>query len=291
MKPAPFRYFAPSSVEEALEILAAHPDARPLAGGQSLIPAMNFRLARPGALVDLGRISTLRGVEPTDEGGVVIGATTPQREIGRHPLVAERCPLMHEAIPWIGHEQIRTRGTIGGSLAHADPSAELPAVVLALGGALHLQGPRGRRTVRAAEFFLGPMSTALQPGELLLSVELPPGPRRGGHAFEEVSRRHGDYALAGVAVQVALAEDATTRDVRLVLLSVGDTPLLAETAAIALRGRRAVPGLIEQAAAAVAAELDPPGDIHASADYRRHLARVLARRGLTRAFDRARASA
>lgn len=288
MKPAPFRYFAPDDLDQALALLDEHGwDARPLAGGQSLIPAMNFRLAQPAVLVDLGRIASLRGIEVTPEGGLRIGAMTTQSTVERDERVAHCCPLLHEALPWIAHASIRNRGTVGGSIAHADPAAELPAIALTLGATLHLSGSAGPRSVAATDFFLGLMATAVEPGELLTAIELAPTPPRSGHAFEEVARRHGDYALVGCATRVELADDGTVRDARIGLLSVADTPVLATEAAEALRGCRPDEAAIDAAAAAATAAADPPGDIHASPQYRRHLVGVLVRRTLTRAVARA----
>jgi len=288
MKPAPFRYFAPGSIDEALTLLQEHGwDARPLAGGQSLIPAMNFRLAQPAVLVDLCRVEGLTGIEQTAEGGIRIGAMTRQSTVENSDAVAQSAPLLHEVLPWIAHTQIRNRGTIGGSIAHADPAAELPAVLLTLGGTVHLRSAEGNRSVPASEFFFGLMTTAVEPGELLLAVELPPTPERSAHAFEEVSRRHGDYALVGCASHLLLDEAGAIEDARVGLLSVSDAPVLAESAAELLRGERPSEQLVTAAAQAAAAAVDPPSDIHASADYRRHLVGVLVRRTLTRALARA----
>ncbi len=289
MKPAPFDYHRPASLDEALALFAElGPDAKALAGGQSLVPAMNFRLARPAVLVDLNRIASLDSIEPTAEGGLRIGAMTRQRAVEKSELVAGRAPLLAEAMPWIAHPQIRTRGTIGGSLAHADPSAELPAVMLALDARFVVRSRARTRTAAAGDFFTGILSTALAPDELLAAVQLPPRPRRSGAAFTEVARRHGDYALVGVAAEVVLDEDGTCTSARIALLSAGDTPVLAANAMASLAGRHPDAAAIDEAARA-AAELDiePPGDIHASPAYRRHLARVLVGRALHAAAERA----
>lgn len=283
MKPAPFEYVRPASVDEAIAALAeGGGDAQPLAGGQSLIPAMNFRLARPARLVDLAGLGALRGIEGTGAGGLRIGAMTRQRAVERSALVAERSPLLAAAMPWIAHPQIRNRGTIGGSLAHADPAAELPAVMIALDAELVLQGPGGVRRMPAREFYVSLFTTALGRAELLVQVELPPVAPGTRFAFEEVSRRHGDFALAGAAVAVRVAEDGTVEGAAIGLVSVGDGPVLSSAGAAALVGRRLTGESASEAADAVAAALDPPGDIHASPDYRRHLARVLTRRALER---------
>ncbi|HEX2189097.1 MAG TPA: xanthine dehydrogenase family protein subunit M [Longimicrobiaceae bacterium] len=287
MKPAPFEYHRPGSVEEALELLVRHGyDAKLLAGGQSLIPAMNFRLAQPAVLIDLGGVGELDHLRE-EEGVVRIGAMTRQRAAERSAAVARGAPLLAETLPWVAHPQIRNRGTIGGSIAHADPAAELPAVMLALDARFRLRGPAGGRSVRAEEFFTGLFGTALEPEEVLTEVEIPAPAPRTGWAFGEVSRRHGDYALAGVAATVALDEGGRCRGARVALLSVGGGPVLAAGAAAALEGEEPSAGAVRAAADAVGREIDPPADIHASAAYRRRLAEVLVRRVLPRAFERA----
>lgn len=286
MKPPLFSYFRPATVDEALSLLAEHGDAKPLAGGQSLVPAMNFRLSQPAALVDLNRLDALAGIAPSG-GGLRIGAMTRQRAVERSPLVAARAPLLAETMPFVAHAQIRNRGTVGGSLAHADPAAELPAVMLALEARLVVKSPAGERQVRAEQFFTGLFATALQPGELVAAIELPAPPARTGCAFEEVARRHGDYALVGVAAVVALDEAGRCARARIALLSVGEAPALATQAAALLAGQQPTSEAIRAAAEAVNGEIDPPSDIHASAAYRRQLARVLTRRALTRAAARA----
>ncbi len=288
MKPAPFAYHRPASLEEALAVLAQHGgEAKPLAGGQSLIPAMNFRLARPAVLVDLNRIGELAYV--TDGGELHIGAMTRQCVAERDAAIARDAPLLKETMPFIAHPQIRNRGTIGGSLAHADPAAELPAVMLALGATFQLEGPRAIRSIPAGEFYTGLFTTALAPGELLVDVAIPRLPQRSGWAFMEVARRHGDYALAGVATVVTLDDRGRCKEARIALLSVGDGPVRARKAAKALAGEKPTLDAIREAAAAAGGkDIEPPGDIHASAAYRRQLTTVLTRRALTRAFERAR---
>lgn len=292
MKPAPFAYHRPETVDEGLALLAAHgAEAKPLAGGQSLIPAMNFRLARPAVLVDLNRIAALAYVrEETD--GTRIGAMTRQRAAERDPLVRRRAPLLAEALPHVAHAQIRNRGTIGGSVAHADPAGEVPAVLLALGASFVLRGPGGSRTVPAERFFTGLFETALAPAELLIEIAIPAMSARAGWAFVEVARRHGDYALAGVAATVTLDEAGRCRDARIALLGVGAGPVLARRAARELAGGLPTDKLLREAAGAAAAkDIDPPGDIHASSAYRRQLVAVLTRRALERAVARARDAA
>lgn len=291
MKPAPFAYHRATSVDEALALLAEHgADAKPLAGGQSLVPAMNFRLAQPAVLVDLDRVQELTGIREAPNGGVALGAMTRQRTVERSDLVAARAPLVHATMPWIAHPQIRNRGTVGGSLAHADPAAELPAVMLALDARFRVRGPDGERDLPAAEFFTGLFATALEPGALLLEVVVPPMRPATGWAFREIARRHGDFALVGVAAVITL-DGATCTDARVVLFSVGDGPVPAP-AVRGLVGHEVTDEGIGEVAAAVAADdIDPPDDIHASAEYRRRLARVLTARALTRAAHRAREAA
>ncbi|MBW3571668.1 MAG: xanthine dehydrogenase family protein subunit M [Gemmatimonadetes bacterium] len=290
MKPAPFEYHRPDSVDEALALLAEHGyDAKLLAGGQSLVPAMNFRLAAPAVLIDLNRIPGLDGIAEAD-GGVRIGAMTRQRAAERSATVASRVPLLAETLPYVAHAQIRNRGTIGGSIAHADPAAELPAVMLALDARFHLRGPGGTRVVSAGDFFTGLFGTALEAEEMLVEVEVAPAAPRTGWAFDEVSRRHGDFALAGIAATVQVDDEGRCTGARIALLSVGDGPVLATQAAAALVGQAPTDAAVRAAAEAAAQrDVDPPGDIHASPAYRRQLVDVLVRRVLPRAFDRARA--
>ncbi|WP_052889284.1 FAD binding domain-containing protein [Thermogemmatispora carboxidivorans] len=288
MKSARFRYFAPHTIAEAVQLLDEQGDeARLLAGGQSLLPLLNLRLARPSALIDLNEIQALAFIHPRN-GGLVLGALTRDATLERDPLVAARQPLLVEAAHYVGHPAIRHRSTLGGSLAHADPAAELPAVMLALDAAFTLQSSTGSRTIAAAAFFKGPFQTALQHGEILTEVHLPGLPPRSGSAFLEFARREGDYALAGVAAVICLAEDGTIAQARLTLCSVAPTPLQATTAEALLRGRHPDDAAWQAAAEAVVNELkEPPADIHGSADYRRHLAGVLTRRALALAAQRA----
>jgi carbon-monoxide dehydrogenase medium subunit len=292
MKPAPFEYHRPDSVDEALALLAEHGyDAKLLAGGQSLVPAMNFRLAAPAVLIDLNRIPGLDGLSQGD-GGLRMGAMVRQRVAERSPLVASGAALLAETLPYVAHAQIRNRGTIGGSIAHADPAAELPAVMLALDARFHLRGPGGTRVVTAGDFFTGLFGTALEAEEMLVEVEIPPAAPRTGWAFDEVSRRHGDYALAGIAATVQVDDAGRCLGARIALLSVGDGPVLAAEAAAALVGAEPTDAAIRAAAEAAAQrDIDPPGDIHASPAYRRQLVDVLIRRVLPRALARAAAGA
>jgi CO/xanthine dehydrogenase FAD-binding subunit len=288
VKPASFEYFRPRSLDEALSLLAEHgSDAKALAGGQSLIPAMNFRLATPAVLVDLNAISELSYIRD-GEGDTRIGGMTRQRAVERSTSVSERVPLVGEAMPHIAHPAIRNRGTIGGSLAHADPAAELPAVMLALGSTLVVSSQSGAREIPAERFFVGLFTTAVQTGELLTEIRIPPPAARSGYAFQEISRRHGDFALVGVAAVVRLDDQGRCDEARVALLSVGDRPVLAEQAATAITGQVPSAEAIRAAAdAAATRDIDPPSDIHASSRYRRQLANVLTRRVLERAFERA----
>ena len=289
MKPAPFEYFRPGSVDEALELLAQHGwDAKLLAGGQSLVPAMNFRLAAPGVLIDLNRIPGLDAIRE-DGGALCIGTMARQHAAERSDVVRRLAPLLAEALPYVAHPQIRNRGTVGGSIAHADPAAELPAVMLALGARMHVVGPNGPRALAADAFFTGLFATALEHDEMLVEIEIPAPAPRSGCAFLEVSRRHGDFGLAGLAVSVAMDDGGCCSDARIALLGVGEGPVLAAAAADALRGQSSSADAFAAAADAARAEVDPPMDIHASADYRRHLVGVLVSRALPLAFDRARA--
>ena len=284
MKPPRFDYHAPRSVDEAVALLARYGgDAKPLAGGQSLVPLLNFRLARPAALIDLNRIPALAGIREVD-GQVVLGAMTRQRTVEFSPVVTRRLPLLAEATRWVGHLPIRSRGTIGGSLAHADPSAEYPAVFTALEGTVVARGQKGERVLTASELFETYLTTSLEPDELLTEVRLPATPSGAGWAFEEFARRHGDFAIVGIAA--ALWRDAGRWTARLATAGAGPVPVrLREAEAIIERdgvGDRAV-----EAAAARAAELvRPDSDLHASADYRRNLTRVLTERALRNAIGR-----
>jgi aerobic carbon-monoxide dehydrogenase medium subunit len=286
VKPPPFEYRAPATLEEALELLARYGDeAKVLAGGQSLVPVLNFRLARPAVLIDLNGIAGLAGIRNGD-GALRLGAMTRQRAAERSAEVAAAAPLVRDALGFVAHPQIRNRGTVGGSVAHADPAAELPAVMLALDARLGLRRGGAERWLTAGEFFTGLFSTALQPDELLVEIEVPRPPPGAGWAFDEVARRHGDYALLGVGGVVALDGAGVCRHARLAYVNGGPGPVRAATAERLLEGERPSAALIAAAAEAAAEELRPGNDVHASAEYRRQLARVLTRRVLARAFER-----
>jgi aerobic carbon-monoxide dehydrogenase medium subunit len=286
VKPPIFEYTAVRSVDEAVAELAQHGEAaKLLAGGQSLIPILNMRLAAPGRLIDLNRVRDLAYISARD-GGVAVGAMTRQRAAETSALVATHVPLLADALPWVGHFQIRNRGTIGGSLSHADPAAELPAVTMCLDARFTVRGPAGERVLEAGAFFRTPLTTALQPTELLTEVWFPATPRSAGSAWVEFARRHGDYALVGVGAVVTLAGERIG-EARLALTGVGGTPVRARDAEALLAGEPLTPRLLADAAVLVRRAIDPGGDIHATPEYRRHLAGVLAGRALRLATARA----
>lgn len=290
MKPAPFDYAAPASLEAALALKAEHGDeAKFLAGGQSLVPAMNFRLVQAALLVDVNPLAELDFVWPDPAGGLRLGAMVRQRRLERDPLVARHAPLLFEAMPCVAHPQIRSRGTLGGSLAHADPAAELPVIVLALDARLRAQSTHGERWIPAADFFQGLFTTVLTPEEMLVEIALPALPPRTGTSFLEFARRRGDYAILGVAAVVSLDERGGCQQARLVYLNAGDGPVDARQAAELLRGRPLTPAACLAAANHAAEhEIAPTGNVHATPAYQRHLARVLTRRALAVAVERAR---
>jgi carbon-monoxide dehydrogenase medium subunit len=289
MKPAPFRYIAARTLEQALELKAEYgEDANFLAGGQSLIPILNFRLSEPAVLIDINPLTTLAGMRKSEPGSSVrIGALTRYREVERDPVTARDLPLVAEALPHIAHPQIRNRGTIGGNLAHADPASEMPAIVVTLAGRLRARSAKGERWIAASDFFAGALVTALTPDELLMEVELPAAQPRSGACFLEVARRRGDFALVGVACTVRLDDDGRCVEGRIGLCNAGDKPILAEAAGTSLVGRPIGPAAIDQAAELVANAIDPGGSIHASKEFQRHLAGVLTGRALKLANQRA----
>jgi CO/xanthine dehydrogenase FAD-binding subunit len=287
MKPAPFRYVAARSLEQALALKAELGDeARFLAGGQSLVPTMNFRLTQPTMLIDINPLDELAGVR---NGGnsVRIGALTRYRSLERDPMTAVKLPLIAEALPVIAHPQIRNRGTIGGNLAHADPASEMPAIVLTLGGRLRLQSVRGERWLEARDFFVGALTTALEADEMLTEIALPSAAADSGACFLEMSRRRGDFAIIGVACTVRLDPQGECIEARIGLCNAGDGPVYADEASDSLVGRKLGEGEIAEAAALVQRAIDPGGSIHASKDYQRHIAGVLTARALTTANKRA----
>lgn len=289
MKPAPFEYQAPDTLDAALDILAEHGDeAKVLAGGQSLIPAMNFRLLQPTMLVDINGITSLDYIEADEDGSVRIGGLTRQASMGTSEIIQERAPLLHEVIPNIAHSQIRNRGTLGGSLVHADPAAELPVVALALGAEIHIRSRAEERTVPAQDFFLGTFYTDIMPNEIVTEVKLSAMAQKSGYSFMEIARRKGDYAMMGVAALVMLDEDGKCTHAKLVYLNAGDGTVVADEAAAMLVGERLTNDLATAAAEKASnEEIDPMGNVHASEQYQRHLARVLTQRSLNQAYQRA----
>jgi carbon-monoxide dehydrogenase medium subunit len=290
MKPASFEYDDPTTVEEAVELLAKHgDDCKVLAGGQSLVPLMNFRLARPARLIDINRLDSLAHV--TWNGGeLVIGAMTRHSQVEHSAEIAERCPLLTQAIAWVGHSQIRNRGTVGGSVAHADPAAELPAAFAALNATFHIRSRRGERVLSWRELFVSEFTTALKPDELLVSIEVPAQRPRTGTALVEFARRHGDFALGGAAVTVTVDGDGRCTDAAIALLAAGPAPVRPAAAEKLMAG--AVPGSasIKAAAQAAVEGLEPTADIHGSTEYRIGLLRVMTERALTEAAHRATAA-
>jgi len=288
MKPAPFKYYAPHSIPEVLDLLNEHGyDAKILAGGQSLVPMMNFRLVQPAVLVDINFIPELSYIETHDK-GVRLGAMVRHSQAEKDTLIKEHAPLIHETMPQIATVQIRNRGTIGGSLAHADPSAELVVVSTALEAQFKIQNQKGERLIPASEFFVGLLMTSMEPEDLLVEVQIPPLPSGSGWSLKEVARRPHDFALMGVAAILTLDKKEICTEARMVYLSAGDGPISAPEAANMLIGNKITNELITAAADKAAAdEIDPGSDIHATAEFRRHLANVLTRRALEEALQRA----
>ncbi len=288
MKPPRFDHVAPATLAEAIALLEQHgEEAKIIAGGQSLMPLLNMRLARPGILIDLNRIPGLDYIREAD-GALMIGGLAREQAIGRSPLVESRLPLLRAATQLIGHPQIRNRGTIGGSLAHADPAAEYPATALALDAELRATGPGGERRIAACDFFLGLLTTALEPTEILTEVRFPLPTPRTGWSVLEMARRRGDFALAGVALTWTLGANGACSAARIALFGVAGMPVRARGAEAMLVGQKPDQGLIEQVGRKVEEEVaEPMSDIHATAEYRRHLAGVLTRRGLAEAISRA----
>jgi CO/xanthine dehydrogenase FAD-binding subunit len=286
VKPPPFSYSAPTSVPDAVALLVEHADEEPriLAGGQSLVPLMNFRLAQPGHLIDLRRVAGLDTIR-MDGDVLVIGAMVRQATAERSPEVAVAAPLVAEALGFVAHPPIRHSGTVVGSIAHADPAAELPAVALAMDAEMTAAGPRGERRIRASEFFQGPFTTALDPDELLTEVRLPAFP--GGHAFVEFARTHGNFAVVGVAALVAAADGRITR-AAVAASGLGPTPLRLTATEESLVGAAPDTSAIGAAVDAGLADCHPAGDLHASATTRIDIARAYVRRGIDRALGRAR---
>jgi aerobic carbon-monoxide dehydrogenase medium subunit len=286
MKLPPFDYRTPESVAETVELLAQYGDeAKILAGGQSLLPMLALRLARPAVLIDINRVAGLSGISAN--GGLTIGALTRHRAVERSAAVAAIAPTLAAAIRYVGHDAIRTRGTLGGSVAHADPAAEAPMVLRVLGGSVVATSVRGIRTIEADSLFDGFLTTTLEADELLTAIQLPPIGDRTGWSFNEFSRRSGDFALVGAAIVVRLDATATVADARIGLSGVAGEPVRATSAEAALVGAAPSDSAFAEAAAIAAAGVNPTSDLHGTAAYRKHLVNVLVRRGLREAVTRA----
>jgi carbon-monoxide dehydrogenase medium subunit len=286
MKLPPVEYEAPTTVAEAIDLLGEHEEeASVLAGGQSLIPLLALRLARPAVLIDINGIDELSGISATN-GSVTIGAMTREYMAEESETVAGAVPLLAAALPFIGHEAIRNRGTIGGSLAHADPAAELPAVARALDAEFVVRGPSGERVIPAAQWFEGYLTTSRRPDELLLQVRFPAASKGTGVSFQEVARRHGDFAIVGLAVSLVLSGGVIS-DARLAFAGLSYVPARAAAAEELLTGERPSAELFDEAARRATSDIDPPGDLHGSPDYRKTVAAALVRRGLRAAADNA----
>jgi len=287
MKPAPFKYVVASSLDHALSVKAEYGDeARFLAGGQSLIPAMNFRLARPAVLIDINGLGALAGVGRSQGKGIRVGALTRYSALEQNGDFLKTCPLFADALPHIAHPQIRNRGTIGGNLSHADPASELPAVATAMAARMRIKSADNEREVAAADFFVGLLTTDIAADEMLVEVLFPEPKPPTGVCFIEVARRRGDFALAGVAAILRLDEEGHCADLRLALCGVGETPVEASGAAAALVGQRLTDKTIAAVAAEVQELIEPSGNVHASPDYQRHIAGVLVSRAIRTAQQR-----
>jgi len=291
MKPAPFDYVIPATLEEAIGYLANDDvEAHVLAGGQSLVPAMNMRLSRPELLVDLAKVDDLDFIRD-ESGSLHLGAMTTKRTVELSPVVAHAQPLLHVANMLVAHPQIRNRGTVGGSIAHADPAAEYPAVALLLGAEFDAQGPNGKRTIPVDDFFITYFTTALDEGEILTSMKLPAMAAGTGWSFKEIARRHGDFAMAGLGVTLELDSAGHCQNTRIVPFALGPTPVRATAVEEAINGEAPSAELFERACQKMADGIeDPTSDVHASVEHRRHLSSVLGARALDEAVDRARAA-
>ena len=288
MKPAPFDYYAPLELQETLDLLERYGDeAKILAGGQSLMPLINLRLARPRVIIDINRLHNLDAISTAPDGGLTIGALARQRTLERSTIIQEQNPMLAAAMPLIGHFQIRNRGTIGGSLVHADPAAELPAMCLSLGGEFLLKSKSGARLIAAQDFFLGYLATACQPGELLTEIRLPKWRAGEAWAVVEIARRKGDFALVGVALRAELDGVDILQNARIVMFGVGGKPQRMEDGEALLKGCRIDQALLGELSRVVTEELDPDSDVHASAAYRKEVGGVLVRRALLSALAKA----
>ncbi|WP_045521906.1 FAD binding domain-containing protein [Neobacillus niacini] len=288
MKPPKFSYLRPNSLLEALNMLAEYgDDAKIMSGGQSLIPLLNMRLSTPGYIIDIGRVEELKGIREKED-AIVIGGMTRHVDVEKSALVQEKCPLLTEGIRWVGHNQIRSRGTIGGSIAHADPSAELPCMLTALRGEIVIVSSEEEMTLSPEEFFLSYLLTSLEPNQLIKEIRFPKIKKGSGYAFEEVARRHGDFALVEVAAVLELDYDGTIADAKIALGGANSVPFIPEATEEFLIGKLPDDSIIKEAATLQLDELDPEGDIHGSKEYRRYLSGVLLERALYKAVERAR---
>jgi CO/xanthine dehydrogenase FAD-binding subunit len=287
MKPASFDYYAPSSIEEVLDLKSQHgDDAKFLAGGQSLVPAMNFRIVQPSVLIDLNRVNELSFIKE-DKNVIRVGAMARERHLEFNDSIKKHTPLLNEAVPFIAHPQIRNRGTIGGSIVNADPAAELPVLMLALNAKLKAKNKSGERWIDAKDFFAGMFTTALTPDEVLVEIELPFAEKNTGWSFMEVAPRSGDYAMMGVATLVTLDENKKCKQAKLVYLNAGDGPVEASEAEKLLEGNIVNDELINSVASlASEKEINPFGNIHASVEFQRHLANSLTKKTLKQALQR-----
>ena len=285
MKPCAFEYLSPQTVEEAIELLDRYgDDAKIIAGGQSLVPMMNFRLARPEILIDINSIKELEYIK-TEGDELAIGALTRERDIEESPVVVEKWPILAKAISFIGHSTIRNRGTIGGSLVHADPSAEIPTILCALNGSVKVVGPSGEQILQPEEFFLTYLTTSLEPSDLLVEIRIPALPKNTGWSFMELSRRSGDFAIVAVGILLLTETSGVCREARISMGGVAPTPVRAQEAEALLAGQKITKKLIEEAAQQAAEETDTEPDYHASAEYRMDMARVFVKRGLQEAWN------
>jgi carbon-monoxide dehydrogenase medium subunit/6-hydroxypseudooxynicotine dehydrogenase subunit alpha len=283
LKPPPFEYRDPRSLDEAVGVLSeCGEDGKVLAGGQSLVPLLNFRLAQPSVIVDVNRVEELSYLRRSD-GRLLIGALCRQARLERSPVAREAWGLLGDALELVAHPQIRNRGTVGGSAAHADPAAELPVALSALDARFRARSSRGERALAADDFFVTHLTTALEPDELLVEVEVPPLPAGTGHAFEEYSRRHGDFALGGAAVLYTKNGGGTCSEARIALLGAADTPVRAREAERMLAGQALDEELAREAAQVATRDIDPTGDIHGSGAYRKRLIEAMVRRALLKA--------
>lgn len=286
MKPSAFEYFAPSTVQEAVALLEKYEDeAKILAGGQSLVPIMNFRLGRPEVIIDINGIKDMDYI--TEEGEeLLIGALTRERDLELSPLVQEKCPILAEAVSFIGHVPIRNRGTLGGSLVHADPSSELPTVICCLEGEMKVVGPSGERTLEPEEFFLTYLTTSLEPSEMLVEIRIPTLPKNTGWSFVELSRRCGDFAIVSVATLLFMGDGGICNEARIALGGVAGTPIRATEAEELLAGQKITDALIEEVGQEAAEATETESDYHASDEYREEMAKVFVRKGLREAWKR-----